>query len=130
MLFRSAELVVVDREEHSPDLTLTGQRWLLDTVVSGETASSVPEGVQAWLELDDDGTARGHTGCNRGSGSWSETARGIRVELATTRMACPGPAGEVEQAVTAVLSGSVRAEVVERRLTLTADGAALGFTAR
>ncbi|CAG9177834.1 DUF4377 domain-containing protein [Cupriavidus respiraculi] len=46
------------------------------------------------------GTVKGHSGCNRFSGSYSKTDAGMRFgRIAGTRMACPPPRMEVETAL-------------------------------
>lgn len=129
LAFGGTELHVVDREQHSPDLTLTGQRWELDTIVAGDSASSVPVGAKAWLEFAEDGRVTGLLGCNRGSGTWTEEDGVLRMSLASTKMACQGPRGEVETAMLAVLNAPIEVRITERRLDLTAAKAGLGFTA-
>jgi heat shock protein HslJ len=44
-------LALADREAVHPDRPLAGTRWVLDGIVDGSTASSVPEGTSARLEV-------------------------------------------------------------------------------
>lgn len=51
----------------------------------------------------------GRAGCNRFSGSYRVSSDGLQAgPLAMTRMACPGPRMEHEQAVSRILAGRVR----------------------
>lgn len=124
-------LTLSDREVVEPDRPLEGTRWVLDTILVGDTASSVPAGVEAWLRMEG-GTMTLHTGCNQGGGRYRD-AGGMLVldELVLTEMACPGNAGAVEAAVTAVVGAfpEVGWSIDADRLTLTAGGRGLGFRA-
>ncbi|WP_190344515.1 META domain-containing protein [Streptomyces venezuelae] len=109
---------------------LTGSRWVVDSLVRGETVSSVPAGAEGRAEftIAADGSASGSLGCNRFTGK--AVIDGPRVTfgpLAATRMACTGPAGEVEKALSALFaSGPLHYTVKDRTLTLTgADGAGI-----
>ena len=54
-----------------PTADLVGTAWVLDTVLVGDVASSTV-GEPATLELRDDGTFSGSTGCRTFSGDWME----------------------------------------------------------
>src|SRR5918992_2557978 len=41
----TARIVLEDRDVADPDRPLRGTRWVVDTIVEGETASSVPAGA-------------------------------------------------------------------------------------
>ncbi|MCX6397695.1 MAG: META domain-containing protein [Propionibacteriales bacterium] len=121
-------LTLTDREAVSPDRPLQGTRWVLDTLIDEETASSVPAGIEAFLlitgssiSLDD--------GCNSGSGSVEIAGDVIVVDqTARTQKACQGTE-TVEGAFTAVLDGAATFRIEEDRLTITHDGRGLGFVA-
>ncbi|MEV8534886.1 META domain-containing protein [Streptomyces sp. NPDC051211] len=111
----------------TPAPLLTGTRWIVDSIIKGETVSSVPAGAEGRAELTiaADGAASGNLGCNRFTGK--AAIDGPKIEfgpLAATRMACTGPAGEVEQALSALLrSGPLHYTIKDGTLTLTAaDG--------
>jgi len=54
-----------------PTADLVGTTWVLDTVLVGDVAGS-PVGEPATLELNEDGTFFGSTGCRTFSGEWME----------------------------------------------------------
>ena len=59
------------------------------TDAAGSWGSSTTQG-QAYLDLDDDGSATGSDGCNTVTGTWSNTSEGVSfAPWATTRMYCP-----------------------------------------
>jgi heat shock protein HslJ len=73
----------------------------------------------------DQGTSRmgGTTGCNRFNGGWKQDGATLKLgPFATTMMACPPPAMEVERRVLALLEAATG-------VTYTADGAAILATA-
>lgn len=126
-------LTLTDREVASPDATLVGPTWTLDTLLQGTggdgAASSVPEGVMATLTFADDGTYAVDTGCNSGSGTYAVEGDGLAVDPpALTRRGCPGPGAEVEATLVALLDGEVASEITEQRLTLTNGDRGAGFT--
>lgn len=101
---------------------IQGTTWNLTQIatVDGDTATggSIPAGVTASLELHPD-MAFVNTGCNRGRGrvDYGEGSLTITA-LALTKMACHGPAAEVDRAVHAVLGTGAPA-------SWTVDGASL-----
>lgn len=126
---RSGATVVTatDREVASPDVALEGTTWTLETIVEGEVASSVPQGVTSTLTFTADGTYR-FTGCNTGGGRVQVGDRTLTFERPnTTRMRCGGDRGRVEAAVLALLRGEVAYEVEESTLTLVAGDRSLGY---
>jgi heat shock protein HslJ len=71
------------------------------------------------------GRISGTTGCNRLMGSYSLASDRLDLSgLATTRMACPGPAMAQESRVTGALKGSFRVAGKDGGLTLTGDSGA------
>ena len=123
---------LLDREIAEPDLPLTGVRWFLTTIVEGGAAMSVPDGVQATLELTDDGNFSLHAGCNQGGGHYTLAGNTITFsDLLLTRMACDEPRGSVEAAVLAVVDGGPLTVTIEANsLTLDAGGRSLGYSAQ
>ncbi|MFE9631547.1 META domain-containing protein [Streptomyces sp. NPDC006463] len=115
------------------DAPLTATLWTVDSLISGETVSSVPaEAVgKAHFTLAADGTASGVLGCNRFSAKATVEASTLTFgPVTSTRMACEGPAGEIERALTGLFgSGPLSWKIQGQALTLTApDGK--GLTAR
>lgn len=116
------ELRLSDREVADPDRSLRGTRWVVDGLVSGDSVSSVPEGVEAFLvfsETEQDSFG-GNTGCNAMGGKAVVDETSIAFsEVITTKMFCEGERGHVEQVVTEVLDGDVAYGIEADRLTLT-----------
>ncbi|MET8297907.1 META domain-containing protein [Streptomyces sp. NPDC005180] len=109
-----------------PDAPLTATGWAV-TALSG---APVPAGAagRARFSLAPDGTAGGSLGCNRFSAPAAVQGDTITLgPLTSTRMACEGPAGEVERALTALFgAGPLTWRIQGRTLTLTAaDGRTL-----
>ncbi|WP_244871979.1 META domain-containing protein [Catellatospora sp. TT07R-123] len=112
------EIVMQDRATAEPDRPLAGTRWLVDTVITGDAAGSVPTGA-AYLEFTD-GRVEGSTGCNQLGGT--AVQRGDKIvfsALRTTKMACADDLNRLEQAVLATLTGEVTWKVTADRLSLT-----------
>jgi heat shock protein HslJ len=124
-------IAFVDREVADPDRPLAGPVWTVDTLVTGQSAGSVPVGVRAFLTLAADGTVSGSTGCNQLSGRYSVQGDAVTfTDVGSTLMACAGDPGMVEGRVLAVLRGTVHFKIQASRLTLTAaDGNGLGLNA-
>lgn len=123
-------LTLADREDVSPDLPLAGTHWSLDGMINGDAASSVPAGMDAWLELTEDGTVTLNTGCNQGGGTVTvDDATLTFGPLATTRKLCKFNNGgqEVEQTMLAVLDGETAYSITEATLTITKGEQGLTF---
>lgn len=127
---QGATVTFVDREVAVPDRPLDGPVWTVDTLVTGDNASSLPAGVRPPTLTFEGGTVAVDTGCNTGSGSYTVEGGSVTFEpVATTRMACADPAGAAtEQHVLAALAGTATVTVTADVLTLT-NGAA-GLVAR
>jgi heat shock protein HslJ len=107
---------LLDREIADPDLPLAGPTWTVVSIIDGDAVSSVPDGVVATLRFGADGRVAISTGCNEGGGSVTVSGATLRfVDVALTKRACQGPAGEIEQAVLAVLGGEEVAFTIEAR---------------
>ncbi|MEU7007877.1 META domain-containing protein [Streptomyces sp. NPDC046332] len=118
-----------------PPAPLNGTIWTVDSLVSGETASSPPKGSEgkATFVIDEDGRVRGNLGCNRFTATAKVTAETLTVTgpVATTRMICSGPQMELETKLYELLDGSLSYELRHRTLTLTgADGEGFAATAK
>jgi heat shock protein HslJ len=118
---------LLDREVAEPDLNISGPTWTVESIIDGDTVSSVPEGATATILFKADGTVEVDAGCNRGSGTWRLDGAGIRVEsLALTKMACQGPGAQLEGAVLRVLdAASIQAQIESNVLTLVGGDAGL-----
>lgn len=117
-------IVLTDEEIAVPDASLTDTAWNLDSIVTGDTAASVPAGVSAGVEFTGDGRLLAQLGCNSGRGSYTATEDELSIDpLASTKMACDPPASEVEAAMLSVLQGEVQFTVDGVMLTLTPTSA-------
>lgn len=114
-----------------PPAALAGTTWVLETLVKGDVASSVL-GTPATLELDDDGTATGGTGCRRFRGGWELTDDLLSLpELATTKQACDPAVDAQDRLVLAVLAGPAQVSTSGDTMSVTlADGRGLGYRVR
>jgi heat shock protein HslJ len=107
----STILVFVDRETADPARPLEGTAWVLDTIVEGETASSVPAGVTADLTIAE-GRLAAALGCNRGTAPVEVGDTTLEIgPMAATFMACPDAETSVETAMLATLEGQVDFEI-------------------
>jgi heat shock protein HslJ len=95
---------LLDREIADPDLPLVGPTWTVNSIVTGDAVSSIPDGVVATLTFSGDGRVAVASGCNQGGGSYAVEGGRIRfAEIVLTKMACDGARGQMEAAVLAVL---------------------------
>ncbi len=110
-----------------PTSELAGTDWVLDTLVEGETVSSVAGG--STLRLDADGRAGGTTACRTFSGAWTVVGDELTVtDLVTDDRACPEQIQRQDEHELAVLGGVMTIEITENRLTLTGpDGNGLVY---
>lgn len=117
-----------------PDLTLTfalqppvpaedlvGTTWVLDTLITGEVASSVV-GQAATLLLRADGSLRGGTGCRELTGRYVTRGDEVQVTDLAAEGDCSPALRDQDGHVVTVLGDGFRAAVDGRRLTLTSDG--------
>ena len=121
-------LAMAERTQVHPDRSLTGTRWVLDTIVDGDTASSVPAGHTASLRILGR-RVQAQDGCNDGSGTVlvRDGLIGFSDVHLTTRP-CPS-SNQVAPGFAELLAGSGTYTITEDRLTITHDGHGLGFTA-
>lgn len=79
---------------------LVGQVWQLTGYDNGKQGiASTRNGTEINLEFRDDGTLGGSDGCNRYMSGYTLSGAALTIgPLASTRMACKGPAGAAEQA--------------------------------
>jgi heat shock protein HslJ len=109
------------------DAGLENTYWILDTLVQGETASSV-RGT-AWLQLRG-GELTGETGCRALTGSYVLDADRLVISRLAPTGSCPADFATQDAVVTAVLGSSPTVWIEGLALTLTGpDGAALGYSA-
>jgi heat shock protein HslJ len=116
------------RQTPVPTAALVGTRWVLDTLVDGEVASSTV-GKPAVLELADDGTFTAGTGCRDLSGRWQASGDTVTLDYEWPEASCPAAVEAQEQHVIAALGNGFRAEIHGDRLTVT-GGAGQGLVYR
>jgi heat shock protein HslJ len=118
------EITFIDRERAEPDQPLAGITWGLTTIVTGDAASSVPEGVSATLLFDDKGGFTFNDGCNGGGGQYIVSGDTLALSnVISTQMACTGGQAAVESAVRAVLGAErIKFAIDHTTLSLHADG--------
>lgn len=117
--------------EAQSDAPLEGTAWSLQSLISGETASSLPADVKTpTLTIAEDGTVSVFTGCNNGRTTVeiAETTLTFDV-IASTRMACDEASMALEHTVTTILDGEVSYTLDGSTLTIDKDGEGLVFTA-
>jgi heat shock protein HslJ len=121
---------LLDRRVADPDRPLEGTRWLVDTIIQGDTAMSIAAEEVAELHFSD-GEVTGFTGCNELSGTYRIDGDRLHlVSFVQTDQHCGPEAMVLEDAVLAIESSGVEYRVVAGRLTLTApDGRGLGLHA-
>jgi heat shock protein HslJ len=104
-----------------PDSPLEGTRWVLETVIEGQAASSTI-GEPAVLALDTDRTAEATTGCRTITGTWLVEANALVIDdLLADGAPCPPDVERQDAHVTAVLQSGPAVGIREDRLTLTTD---------
>jgi heat shock protein HslJ len=132
MTFGDDIIGFTDREVAEPDAQLVGPLWTVETIIQGESASSVPMDPTATIQFDADGGMTFNDGCNGGGGRYSIDGSTLTLsDLVTEDRACVGPAGQLAQAVLAVLNaGRITFSIDQQSLTLEAGAAGLQLTAR
>jgi heat shock protein HslJ len=113
-----------------PTAELVDTLWTLDTLITGEVATSVA-GDPATLRIASDLSFEGSTGCRSFDGRLTETGGTLTAtEMAMTDQACPPELAAQDAHVTSVLGDGFSPAVEGARLTLTsAGGQGLGYTA-
>ena len=103
-----------------PVRELVGTRWALETLVTGEVASSTV-GEPAVLELRDDGTVTGSTGCREFTGTWDTFGDEVRFPDfgSETVVECPAELAEQDGQVFSVLGDGFSVAIDGDVLTVT-----------
>jgi heat shock protein HslJ len=113
-------VTLVDEAATRVDLPLEGTTWVVDTLTSGDVATSIPAGGSAPSLVFEDGTVAVDTGCNTGSGPARVLGDTVTFgPIAMTRMACTDPvATAAEPQVLVVLRGTATTRIEGDVLTL------------
>jgi heat shock protein HslJ len=127
--------LMFERVEPVDDTELVGTTWVLDTLITGDTASNSAVMEGAFLEFSDDGTLVGSTGCRRLEGEWSLQGATIQIPILSaiddpTAGVCSPESEALDGDIIAVVESGTTVEVEGDRLTMTAPGGdGLSFTA-
>lgn len=101
-----------------PTSDLVNTRWVLDTLVDGDVASR-PMGEPATLELHEDGTFTGSTGCRTFSGNWMEQGDQIQApSWGMNETACPPELSDQDSHVVSVIGDGFIPTIDGELLTL------------
>jgi heat shock protein HslJ len=115
--------LVFGRERTPP---LVGTVWVVDSMLSGDVVSSVPQ--RATLEFSAD-TVLVDTGCNSGSAGYRVTGGTIVFDQPVlTRMACAPEVAAQEETIVALLDGRAELAVDGAAITLTEAGRGIRLT--
>jgi heat shock protein HslJ len=115
-----------------PDAHLDGVTWVVESLIEGESASSVPQGATASLAFEPGGRLQIKSGCNTGFGRYSVDGDVITLtDVSITAMGCAGAPAQLEQSVMTVLNaGRVHFSLDGQSLTLDAGAAGLQLIAQ
>lgn len=125
----AGDVVLTLVKKETPQAALTGTTWELETIIEGETASSV--GVDASLKLTDKTNLEFHDGCNSGSGKVAVSSDKLTISLGlTTLIGCHDELARVAGVMGPFLDGKLTYQIVDDRLRLSQGSIVLEFTAR
>ena len=131
-------LAMSDRASVHPDKRLVGTRWILDTLVDGDEASSLPAGSEGALTFTSATGFAASVPCGT-SPSGRYTIDGDKISFVAsgqgisdcfgTNPDIKGDNAVVTMAFNQVLGANATWSIEENRLTINRDGHGLGFTA-
>ena len=104
-----------------PTADLVDTRWVLDTLIEGDTVSTVA-GEPAELLLNSDGTLTASTGCRTLTGTWQESGGVIIVPTLSADGECPAELARQDSLVVTVIGDEFRPTIEADRLTLRSMG--------
>ncbi|MDK3256233.1 META domain-containing protein [Blastococcus capsensis] len=104
-----------------PVSDLITTRWVLETVVDGESAAT-PVGVAAVLQLAEGGTFTGSTGCRALSGTWSVHGDTVHFPEMEAEGLCPDELRDQDAHVITVLGDGFSVEIEGDQLIVTDPG--------
>lgn len=123
------QVTLLDRTVADPNRPLEGTRWLLDGLLSNDTASSVLAGVTASIRIAG-GRIAVETGCNSGTGTIEVQPTTLKIgTIGSTFKACAPDVAPVERAMTTVLANTVNYAIDADVLTVSSGKAGLTFRA-
>ncbi len=101
-----------------PTADLIDTVWILDGLVSGDAVSSPMAGTsEATLELFEDGTFHGSTGCRTISGEYEVSGAEVLFTSWVAEGECPSELAEQDSRVISALEGGFRVEIDGDRMT-------------
>ena len=110
------------------DETLVGTSWTLDSLIFGEAVSSVAGSPT--LELRDDGTLAGSTGCREFTARYQVVGDEVQVTDLAATGTCSAELAQQDELVVGVLEGSFTVAIDGPSLTIMGDGGqGLGYRA-
>ena len=104
-----------------PTSELTGTVWVLESLIQGDSVSSV-EGERATVELFTDGSMLGSTGCRTLDGQYIVSGAEVVMTEMSAHGECPAELETQDSHVVTVLGDGFRATTQANTLTLTASG--------
>lgn len=111
------------RLSEQPPAPLVGTKWTVNSLVSGQAATSLPAGTEgkASFVFGKDGSVRGNLGCNQFNAPVTTDGSTMTFgRVTTTRKLCAGPQMELERALLATMTGKATYRIDHRTLTVTA----------
>ena len=100
---------------------LTGTVWVLDTLVLGDSVTSVT-GERATLELFTDGSMLGSTGCRTLDGNYTVSGADVVMTEMSAHGECPAELEDQDNHVVAVLGDEFRVTIEDETLSVTTSG--------
>lgn len=120
---------VFGREAPVEPAALVGTEWVLDTLIEGDAASTLPGIEAATLVFGEDGSLNGSTGCRTITGRWTQQGATITMAELALDGTCAGDAETLDAAIVGVLEQAT-VEIDGERLTLMAsNGNGLSYRA-
>jgi heat shock protein HslJ len=123
------EIVLLDREVADPDRPLEGTQWSVDTIISGDVASSMWAGTEgsAWFVVEGE-RFTASSGCRDFEGNVEVGEDTLRFgDVVQTDPMCAEEYREVDEAMQAIFGGEVEYSIEAGRLTFTQTGGEVGL---
>jgi heat shock protein HslJ len=122
----------LDQGIATPDVSLTGRTWTVQTIIDGTAATTTQWPEPARIVFGSNGTVMVDTGCNSGSGTYEVSGDELTFAgVAVTERFCDGDTGRLEKAVLGVVHGPqpVTWEITVDRLVLRGENVGLELVA-
>ena len=115
----ATEIRMAEAPATGPDRPLVGTEWHLESLLEGDTASSLPPGTGATVSFTESSISVRVVDCNQGTGDVVIAELAVKIgSLAMTERACLPDPSAVEHAVVTVLRGVVGYVIDGDTLTL------------